>query len=345
ILYREYGDKVKRFIPINEAHSVCIDGYSTGVNAPGKKLHGIGEYLCIHNSIKAHARAYRIYEKEFKPTQHGEVGFMYNLPTPIPKNSSDILSAVVGFEFVAGWTLHPIYAKNGDYPEIMKEMIAAKSKQQGYARSRLPEFEPEWIDYIRGASDFLAVNHYTSKLMEPGESGSVPSYENDAGLVASYKPSWAKTASDWLRVAPEGFRYLLRHLATKYGNPPIYITENGYSDTGTNHDWERIQYYRDYLEQMLLAMYVDGVNVKGYYLWSLLDNFEWQRGYSERFGIVSVDFSDQNRTRTLKQSALWWQQVTAERKLPLSIIVPTTPRPEIPLFTPRSTPTPTQGSI
>lgn len=81
------------------------------------------------------------------------------------------------------------------------------------------------------------------------------------------------------QVVPEGFRYVLRQLATNYGNPPMYITENGVSDHGALNDDDRIFYYREYLRQMLLAIHVDGVNIKGYMLWSLLDNFEWDRGY------------------------------------------------------------------
>lgn len=86
-------------------------------------------------------------------------------------------------------------------------------------------------------------------------------------------------ATNVSQVAPEGFRDVLRELATKYGNPPIFITENGVSDNGTLSDYSRISYYHEYLKQMLLAIHVDGVNVQGYYVWSLLDNFEWDRGY------------------------------------------------------------------
>ncbi|XP_076626548.1 myrosinase 1-like [Colletes latitarsis] len=315
IVYKEYGAKVKRFIPINEPTSICINGYSTGIDAPGKKLHGIGEYLCIHNTIKAHARAYRIYEKEFKPKQQGEVGFMFSTFAFMPQDPNDVLAAEIAFEFNAGWTLHPIYSQNGDYPEIMKSIVAEKSRQQGYTKSRLPVFEPEWIEYIRGASDFLAVNHYTTRLVKLGESGIVPSHENDQSFVQLIDSSWETSASNWLKVVPQGFRYVLGQLASKYGNPPMYVTENGFSDTGLLNDFDRIKYYYEYLKEMLLAMYVDGVDVRGYYLWSLLDNFEWRRGYSEHFGIVSVDFNDLNKTRTLKDSAVWWQIVLADTKL------------------------------
>ncbi|KZC09280.1 Lactase-phlorizin hydrolase [Dufourea novaeangliae] len=95
----------------------------------------------------------------------------------------------------------------------------------------------------------------------------------------------------------------------------MYITENGYSDLGTLNDTDRIEYHREYLKQMLLAMHVDGVDVRGYYVWSLLDNFEWDRGYRERFGIVFVDFNDPKRPRILKESAKWWKKIIADRKL------------------------------
>lgn len=83
----------------------------------------------------------------------------------------------------------------------------------------------------------------------------------------------------WFQVVPEGFRIALKYLATYYENPPMYITENGVSDLGTLNDDDRIYYYREYLKQMLLAIYDDKVNVQGYLLWSLIDNFEWAKGY------------------------------------------------------------------
>ena len=315
VLYKEFGSKVKKFIPINEPTVICTNGYSIGNHAPGKKLHGFGEYLCVHNVMKAHARAYRIYEKEFKPKQKGEVGFLVNSSGYMPKNPGDMLSVEVAFQFNTGWTLNPIYFKDGDYPPIMKSMVGFKSEEQGYARSRLPEFNSEWIAYIRGTADFLAVNHYTSRLVEPGDSGKVPSHEDDQGLAQGVDKSWKSSASSWLKVAPEGFRILLREIARKYGNPPIYITENGVSDHGTLNDDSRIEYYREYLKQMLLAVHEDGVDVRGYYLWSLLDNFEWENGYNEHFGIVRVDFNDPNRTRAWKKSAEWWQKLIVARKI------------------------------
>ncbi|XP_076227337.1 myrosinase 1 [Nomia melanderi] len=315
VVFKEFGSKVKRFIPINEPCVICEMGYSKGLHAPGKKLHGIGEYLCVHNVLKAHAKVYRIYQNEFKTTQQGEVGFMVNTNGYLPKNSPDTKSVDIAYTFSVGWILNPVYTEAGDYPEMMKKMVANKSLEQGYPKSRLPEFEPEWIAYIKQTSDFLALNHYTSKLVSPGCSGEIPSQLNDQGLSFDIDPSWKPSASSWLKVVPEGLRNVLRELSLKYGNPPIYITENGFSDSGCLNDTDRIDYHRSYLKEMLLAMHIDGVNVRGYYAWSLLDNFEWERGYSERFGIIFVDFNNPERPRTLKQSASWWQKIIRDRKL------------------------------
>ncbi|XP_076748902.1 myrosinase 1 isoform X1 [Xylocopa sonorina] len=311
IVFREFGSQVKLFIPINEPITECQNGYSSGIFAPGKKLHGFGEYMCMHNVLKAHARAYRIYESEFKKEQKGEVGVMINGFAYMPQSPRDERAAEIAFQFYIGWSMHPIYSKDGDYPPLMKEMIANKSREQGYARSRLPGFDEQWIKYIRGTSDFMAVNHYSSKLVKMGTTGLVPSIENDQGVKDFVDPTWKPSASEWLKVVPEGFRFYLRNLAKHYNNPRIYVTENGVSDYGTLNDDDRIYYFREYLKQMLLAIYVDGVNVQGYLLWSLLDNFEWNRGYNERFGIVYVDFDDPDRPRILKKSASWWQAVIA----------------------------------
>lgn len=160
VVFKEFGSKVKRFIPLNEPVGFCDLGYSRGLHAPGKKLHGIGEYLCVHNALKAHAKVYRIYQNEFKATQQGEVGFMINSHGYLPKTSADAKSANVAFTFNIGWALNPIYAEEGDYPDLMKKMVANKSLEQGYSKSRLPEFEREWIVSIK--YDYMMLRCYFS---------------------------------------------------------------------------------------------------------------------------------------------------------------------------------------
>ncbi|KAK2576538.1 hypothetical protein KPH14_005860 [Odynerus spinipes] len=271
IVFKEFAPKVKKFITLNEPSDNCIHIYAMGIHAPAKMdLHGVGEYICGENMLKAHARAYRIYQQEFKDTYNGSLG---------------------------------------DYPEIMKNLIASKSKKQGFPRSRLPELGADWVDYIRGTSDFLAVNHYTSVVIEPGDEELEPSFFNDQGLIRSQDPTWRTTISVWLKIIPEGFGSILRKLAEEYNNPLMYVTENGVSGNSSTDDDHRVNFYEEYLKEMLIAINRDNVNVKGYLLWSFLDSFEWERGYSEPFGIIHVNFTDPERKRTLKKSAHWWKEV------------------------------------
>ena len=150
VLFRELGPKVRKWITLNEPEAACLRGYSSEVHAPGKKIHGVAEYLCAHNALKAHARAYRIYQKEFKAAQNGSVGIVVNMKYFYPKNSStDQSAAEKAFHFSNGWMIHPIFTRKGDYPDIMKDIIANNSRAQGYPKSRLPQFSEEWIEYIR----------------------------------------------------------------------------------------------------------------------------------------------------------------------------------------------------
>ncbi|KAK9296110.1 hypothetical protein QLX08_009782 [Tetragonisca angustula] len=315
IIFREYGSKVKKFVTINEPKAICKNGYSLGIHAPGKRLSGLGEYMCIHNVLKSHAVAYRIYDSEFRSKFHGEVGVLVDVMAYMPENFEFDAAAETAFQFNIGWTMHPIFSKEGDYPPAMKQLVANRSKAEGFVKSRLPVFDEYWVNFIRGSADFLAVNHYTSRLVVSGTMGQIPSHEHDQGVREIIDSFWKSSASNWLKVVPVGFRYILVQLAKNYGNPPMYITENGVSDLGTLNDDDRIYYYREYLKQMLIAIYEDGVDIRGYYLWSLLDNFEWNAGYRERFGIVFVDYEDPNRQRMLKKSASWWQQVIAAGKI------------------------------
>jgi beta-glucosidase len=128
---------------------------------------------------------------------------------------------------------------------------------------------------------------------------------------------WKRAASKWLYVVPWGIRENLCWVKEHYGNPPVYITENGFSDsTGTLDDQDRIDYYRGYIDEVLKAIDLDGCDVRGYMAWSLTDNFEWARGYTERFGLHHVDFKDPQRRRTPKASAKYYAKVVKDNGFP-----------------------------
>ncbi|XP_015181997.1 PREDICTED: myrosinase 1-like isoform X2 [Polistes dominula] len=313
IIFREFGQKVKLFFTINEPTVIC-SGYGLSEFAPGTNLTEIGPYLCMHNILKAHAKVYHMYDKEFRPQQNGKISIALSSPGYYAKYKNDTKAEDVGFQYLCGWSAHPIYSKTGDYPEVMKIRIGENSRIQGYLKSRLPVFTQEWINYIRGTSDLFALNHYSSYFIESVPKGPDDLWYEDSGIKLSFDPKWPSTNSSWLKIVPEGFRKIINVIKNEYDNPPILITENGISD-GNLMDKIRIDYISKYLKCMLQAIYKDGCNVIGYTAWSLLDNFEWLNGYTEKFGFVQVDFSSPNRTRIPKMSLEWYKNLIKERKI------------------------------
>lgn len=115
----------------------------------GKKLDFSVRYLCMHNILKAHAKIYHIYDTEFRKQQKGQIGLVTSCSGAIPKNSTDTEAVDLFFQFDCGWIVNPIFSKTGDYPAIVKNHIAENSELNGFPRSILPVFSPEWVQYIK----------------------------------------------------------------------------------------------------------------------------------------------------------------------------------------------------
>ncbi|XP_053375783.1 uncharacterized protein LOC123534954 isoform X1 [Mercenaria mercenaria] len=313
VCFNAFGDRVKFWITLNEPWVVSLLGHEYAAMAPGLKTSGTAIYKVSRTLILAHAKAYRVYDKTYRATQHGQVGITMNCDWWVPKNPSnpdDKNAAERGLQFHLGWFAHPIYV-NGDYPDIMKQQIDRRSKEQGLNKSRLPPFSEEEKRLINGTYDFFGLNHYTSVLVSHHKCNiSDSSYNCDRELNEDKDPNWLGSGSDWLKVTPWGIRRLLNWIKDQYGDVPVYITENGVSDrNGSLNDQHRIYFYKNYINNVLKAIKIDGCNVKGYTAWSLMDNFEWARGYAERFGLHFVNFSDPERTRIPKASALWYRKL------------------------------------
>lgn len=114
-----------------------------------KNLNDYGKFLCMHNALKTHAKIYHIYDTEFREQQNGQIGIVVPCAGVFAKNANDTAAVDVSFQFFCGWIAHPIFSETGDYPEIMKTRIAENSKLDGLPRSLLPEFSPEWVQYIK----------------------------------------------------------------------------------------------------------------------------------------------------------------------------------------------------
>nr|AJE75665.1 putative glycosyl hydrolase [Chrysomela lapponica] len=318
LCFQLFGDEVKYWMTFNEPKNTCWQGYGAGTKAPGIKAAGIEDYLCSHNLLKAHAKAWHVYDEEFRATQKGQVGIVIdsNWWEPSTNSSDDLEASETKLQFTFGWYAHPIFI--GDYPKVMKNNIRRRSLAQGYTKSRLPEFTPEEIEFIKGTADFLGVNMYSSALVTPVENHDVNAigYEADSEVRDWLSENWKRGASPWLVVTPWGVQKLLRWIKEQYDNPRIIITENGYSDyDGTLDDVDRIDYIQQYLSSVRDAMDEDGVDVFGYTVWSLMDNLEWVYGFTNKFGLYNVDFNSPNRTRTAKKSVGVYQNIIRTRCL------------------------------
>ncbi|KAJ3666409.1 hypothetical protein Zmor_001851 [Zophobas morio] len=317
VVFQNFGHLVKYWITFNEPLESCYQGYGTGTMAPGYSHSGLTDYKCAHNIIKAHAKAYHVYDEEFRTQQQGSVGIVLDTSwyEPATGGAADVEASERALQFAFGWYMHPIAF--GNYPPVMVERIDQRSEQQGFNTSRLPKFTEDEIEYIKGTYDFLAINTYTTVYAQAREEYDIDviSWDSDMNVDMFLDDSWEETGSSWLRVVPWGIRKLLNWLSKTYNNPEIFITENGVSDKDGLQDDQRINFFREYLSNVLDAVLDDGVNVTRYTAWSLMDNFEWQRGFSEKFGLYHVDFEDPERSRTPKASAEYYAQVIATRCL------------------------------
>uniref|UniRef100_A0A3P9CHH5 Lactase n=1 Tax=Maylandia zebra TaxID=106582 RepID=A0A3P9CHH5_9CICH len=292
-IFDRLGHKVKFWITINEPYNVAMIGHGISFR-PGTLPYVIG-----HNLLKAHAEAWHIYNDKYRAKQNGIISITINSDWSEPRNpykQEDYDAAIRAIQFYIGWFAHPVY--NGDYNDIMKTVIRERSLAAGLSESRLPEFTPEEVKRIKGTYDYFGFNYYTTVLTFPVD------YKNLQGAGSTVDLTWLDSGSGWLKVTPFGFRRILNFIKEEYGNPPIIITENGISERGTVdlNDTHRSHYYEKYINQALKAYLLDGVDIRGYTAWSLMDNFEWAKGFSERFGFFYVNHSDPNISRVAKKS-------------------------------------------
>lgn len=258
--------------------------------------------------LLAHAAAFHLYKEKYFDKQQGSVGITLDSRYYYAKNSSvskaDLHRAQL---YRLGWFAHPLFSDDGGYPKVMVDEIGAKSKLEGRAFSRLPEMSDEVKAFVRGSSDFFGFNYYTSRLLYVDRSkhnvNEEPAWRKDSKSLIFTNTSWPCAKSDWLFSVPHGLRDLLKWIKQEYNNPPVLITENGWSDNGELEDNGRIDYFKSHLKAVSRAIKEDGCNVIGYTAWSLLDSFEWNRGYIEKFGIFSVNMTSHRKERTAKKSA------------------------------------------
>ncbi|KFY17938.1 hypothetical protein V492_00267 [Pseudogymnoascus sp. VKM F-4246] len=279
--------KCKHWITFNEPWCSSILGYSTGLFAPGrtsdrtKSAEGDSSregWIVGHNILIAHAHSVKIYREEFKPTNGGEIGdAVYPWD---PEDPEDVEACDRKIEFSISWFADPIYF--GHYPESMQKQLG----------DRLPNFTPEEVALVKGSNDFYGMNHYTAKYIKHK---TTPAADDDflGNLETLFESKngdniGPETQCFWLRPNPPGFRNLLG--------------ENDLPLEGILDDEFRAEYFRSYIAALAQAVEEDGVDVRAYMAWSLMDNFEWAEGYKTRFGVTFVDYEG-GQKRFPKKSA------------------------------------------
>ncbi|XP_010549719.1 PREDICTED: probable inactive beta-glucosidase 25 [Tarenaya hassleriana] len=322
--FDEYGDRVKHWVTINEPYEFSRGGYDTGEKAPGRcskyvneKCHdgqsGHEVYTVSHNLLLAHSEAV----EEFRKCEKCKGGKIGIVQSPMwfepydPKSTSPPPQEIVksALDFTLGWHMSPI--THGDYPQKMKDNVG----------ERLPSFTPEQKQKLKNSYDFIGINYYSSAFVahvadvDPQK----PTWEADSRVqwhltnIDGYKigtqPPTAK-----FPVSADGLKKILNHIKDIYGDPEIIITGNGYKEMlgdkdglipDATSDHNRKYCHMRHLMNLHGAVCQDKMNVKGYFVWSLMDGFEWEDGFGTRSGLYYIDYGSDNLTRHEKASAKW----------------------------------------
>jgi beta-glucosidase len=309
VVTRHLGDRVKRWITHNEPWCASHLGYRIGLHAPGLR-DGAAALRACHHFLVSHGWTVPIVRAN---APGAEVGITLNLTHAVPASSSeedyDACRALDGG--LNRWFLDPLH--RGHYPADAVEDYA----RRGHLPAGLSSFvrEGDMRDIARPI-DFVGVNYYNRAVVR---SEVIPEASNRPRTV-HLAPEREWTDMGW-EVYPHGLFQVLMRVHLEYGPAALLVTENGASygtppdAAGRVRDAARQRYLHEHLLASRRAI-AEGVPLRGYFAWSLLDNFEWDRGYSQRFGLVWVDYPTQRRT--LKDSASWFRSVVTENALPPS---------------------------
>jgi beta-glucosidase len=306
VVTRRLGDRVRHWCTHNEPYCTALLGYQSGEHAPG--IRDWAQSLAAsHHVLLSHGAAVPIIRQNITGAS---VGIVLNATsvTPASPSHADVEAARHVDGLINRWYLDPLYGRG--YPAD----VVADLEARGYLHNGLEFVKEGDLATIASATDFLGINCYSRTV---ARSEDVPEEENSPRTIPEPADE-DRTDMGW-EVWPRGLYDLLVRLTNDYPVGEIVITENGaaYGDapdaSGRVHDVRRIAYHRSHLQQCLCAI-DDGVPLSGYFVWSLMDNFEWAFGYRKRFGLIWVDFDTQERV--LKDSAHWYAAVIRNNSLP-----------------------------
>ena len=291
-MFETLGDRVRLWITFNEPWVFTYLGYGLGIHAPGGT--DIGAALQAgHTVLRGHGMAVERF-RELVPT--GQIGMTLSVQAHLPESDSanDEEAVKRAAAFRNEWFIDPIVF--GRYPQPMYDQFG----------DLMPKLSDEDRETIKRPIDFVGINYYTRDVV---------AYDKTGFFKGRPVPQVGEHSDMGWEVYPAGLYHVLKTFYRQY-KLPLYVTENGMGleddapdADGKVNDLRRVRYLQSHFEMAHRAL-TEGVDLRGYMVWSFLDNFEWGFGYSKRFGIVHCDFETQ--VRTPKQSARWYQQVIAQ---------------------------------
>ncbi|MCY4745317.1 GH1 family beta-glucosidase [Pelomonas sp. UHG3] len=294
---KAFAQDVKHWITLNEILCFTLLGYGTGSKAPGRVESAKTVNQTYHHALLCHGHGVRAVR------QHGGPGAIVGLTdncsvaVPVTEKPADIAAAKAWFTDRNAQILGAMQA--GKYPESFLKRVGADA----------PDVKPGDFDLISLPTDFLGLNIYSGTFVRAGKAGPE---------ALTHPVNYPRADSTWLRLVPQSIYWSTRFCHEVYGHQALYITENGcgYDDepvvNGEVTDLHRRDYVRSHLREAHRAI-AAGVPLKGYFLWSFIDNYEWEDGYQRRFGIVHCDFKTQ--VRTPKLSARYYADIIKERRI------------------------------
>ncbi|KAL5123805.1 Hydroxyisourate hydrolase [Glycine soja] len=307
VYFREFGDRVQYWTTVNEANVFALSGYDQGSCPPqrcsppfcvtnitrgGNSTYEA--YLAVHHILLSHSSAVRLYRRKYRDEQHGFVGIsVYTLGfIPLTNTEKDRAASQRARDFFIGWIVEPLV--HGDYPISMKTNAGA----------RIPAFTNRESEQVKG------IIHYNNANVTDNPNALKTELRDfNADMAAQLILLQDLFSEEEYPVTPWSLREELKKFKLHYGNPPIFIHENG-QRTGTNsslQDVSRVKYLHGYIGGVLDALR-DGSNIKGYFAWSFLDVFELLAGYKSSFGLYYVDRNDPELKRYPKLSAKWYSR-------------------------------------
>uniref|UniRef100_J3MZ44 4-hydroxy-7-methoxy-3-oxo-3,4-dihydro-2H-1,4-benzoxazin-2-yl glucosidebeta-D-glucosidase n=1 Tax=Oryza brachyantha TaxID=4533 RepID=J3MZ44_ORYBR len=308
VCFKNFGDRVKHWVTLNEPNIEPIGGCDCGYQPPQRCSYPFGTnctggnsstepYIAAHHLLLAHASAVSLYRQKYQASQGGQIGltlmgWWYEPKTDTPE---DAAAAMRMNEFQIGWFMHPLV--HGNYPPLMRSRVGA----------RLPSIAASDLEKIRGSFDFIGINHYFVVRVQSSDANDqrLRDYFVDAD---PFEEGFDEVHFEY---HPWALGKVLHHLKLKYGNPTVMIHENGdpdWPEAPGKIDYDdgfRSEFLQSYLEALYLSIR-NGSDARGYFVWSLLDGFEFLFGYGARFGLCGVDFAAAARTRYARSSARWY---------------------------------------